>query len=270
MSETETVFVKASGGGDWIRSNSLAIPNRGLNFGDGLFETMVFDKGEIRFKDYHRIRSKKGAELLELDLGDFALEEIQTFLNAVFPVDRFRIRWNIFRGGKGKYTPEGNQVVQTLQMEDFSPAPRVKRQAGISTQIKLYPTLWSGLKTLNALPYVLANQERKARGWDEIILLDHRGYVSEAGSSNIFWIKAGKVFTPSLACACLDGTGRKVIIEKMKDLAIPFEEGEYDLNELRSAEKIWTSNAIGISYLASINSVNFSVESELFLERLFQ
>ncbi len=177
----------------WVSGDMLKFPNRAMNFGDGLFETMVMEKGEIRFLDKHIERLMGGMQLLDLDREAIDVSALLDFLKIKFPIEKKRVRWNVFRAGEGKYTPEDSEVFQTLQITEFSAPPSVKQKVDVSHKIQLFPTLWSSFKSLNALPYVLANQERKERGLDEIILLDARGFISEAGASNIFWVKGGTV-----------------------------------------------------------------------------
>ena len=113
----------------------------------------------------------------------------------------------------------------------------------------------------------MAGLERKS--WDEIILLDHRGNVSEAGASSVFWKKNGMFYTPSLSCGCIAGVSREVIIQQITLAGHPFQEGEFRLEEMINSEKVWTSNVTGISYLESIGSSKFSTDPIPFLQEIF-
>ena len=66
---------------------------------------------------------------------------------------------------------------------------------------------------------ILANQEATADGYDEALLLDVDGYVSEGSGENFFLVNHGKLYTPDLA-SCLDGITRDTIITLAKDLGI--------------------------------------------------
>ena len=270
MIEIETFFTKSSASGDWVFLDSIEIPNRAMNFGDGLFETMVWDVKEIRFFNYHIKRLLGGMQLLNLDVTSLNPEELVQFLGSKFPNERKRVRWNVFRKGAGKYTPEGTDVSQLLQVSDFRPAPAVKQKVDVSSKIQLFPNTWSAYKTLNSLPYVLANQERKERGLDEIILLDGRGNISESGASNIFWIKDGIVFTPSLSCNCINGVSRQVILDYMDLKKVPYRVGEFLLTELEGAEQILVSNCTGISYLGRWRLRKYSTEPIEFISGIFE
>lgn len=66
---------------------------------------------------------------------------------------------------------------------------------------------------------ILANQEALTDGYDEALLLDTDGYVSEGSGENVFIVKNGKIYTPDLA-SCLDGITRDAIVTIAKDLGL--------------------------------------------------
>ncbi len=269
MGDTDTTFVFNPKTQTWLAQHTFSIPNRGINFGDGVFETMVYDGHQIRFEKEHQNRLFLGLTTLGISKDQIDFEGIKDFLSHHFKGKKLRVRWTIFRAGLGKYTPLEKDSVQILSVESFLPAPVKKEKAGISDQVRLTFSKWSPCKTLNAIPYVLAGLERQQNGWDEIILLDQRGMVSEAGASTIFWEKNGQIFTPSLSCGCIAGVSRAVIIEKLAHAGVSISEGEFPLEALLAAEKVWTSNVTGISYLESIGSSKFSTEPVRFIQQIF-
>ncbi|WP_296701184.1 aminotransferase class IV [Algoriphagus sp.] len=253
----------------WSFSDKINIPNRAMNFGDGLFESMVFCKSKVRYSEKHLDRLKNGFSILGFPFENIDIELIEKTLKKNFPPGDLRVRWNLFRSGSGTYTPSTNRLIQTLQIKKFSPPPRIKKTAFICTRIKIFPTIWSNAKTLNSLPYVLANIERTDLKMDEVIILDNRGFISEAGSSNIFWMIGEEVFTPSLNSSCIAGVGRAVIIESLKNLGMEITEGLFFPEHLAKATTVWVSNAMGISYLENIEGVEYSTKTLPFLEKLF-
>ncbi len=269
MTENETTYQKLSPSDSWSSQAVVEFPMRALNFGDGLFETMIFTHGEIRFFDKHIKRLFDGMGVLGLKSEDIEPKELLHFLRESYPDSKLRVRWNVVRAGKGKYTPECNEVMQTLQLSELKTASAVKESADVSLKIQLFPTPWANLKTLNALPYVLANLERKDRGLDEIILLDYRGYVSEAGSSNVFWVRDGIIYTPSLSCSCINGISRQAILDQLTEKSVPFHEGEFKISDLEMSDQIFVSNCTGISYLGSFRDKKLNTQPLDFLELIF-
>lgn len=186
MNDFETNLIYSEEKHGWRVSDTIVISNRAMNFGDGLFESMAYLKGKVRFSEKHIERLKMGSQILSFPSATFDIELIENTMQLNFPTGDYRVRWNLFRSGSGTYTPKTNSITQTLQIKKFLKPPRIKKTAFISKKIKIFPTIWSNAKTLNSLPYFLENLERKELNMGEVILLDHRGFISEAGSSNIF------------------------------------------------------------------------------------
>lgn len=243
------------------------VPNRAMNFGDGLFETMVFDGEKIRFFSFHLDRLIRGMKMLRLEADKSGFEKLESWIAEKYAGKKLRIRWNLFRSGSGRYTPETNQSFQTLHFQELTIAPSVKSLASFAESISLYPFPWSRFKSLNALPYVMAAQEREDRKLDELILLDHTGKVAEASASNIFWRKGKKVYTPALNSGCIEGVGRQAIISKIPRLIT---EGVFGPNDLLKADQVWVSNVTGVSYLEKIDSLEFSTDKWDPLTEIFQ
>ena len=267
MSETDTVFVFSSPISGWQLSNQFPIPNRGMNFGDGLFETMVFDGEKIRFFEYHLERLRLGMRTLGITAPGTDFSKLEDWIKKEYFGQKFRIRWNLFRSGSGKYTPESNDSFQTLHIQALTSAPPIKCTASFSEKVTLFPYPWSRCKTLNALPYVMAAKERVDRNLDELILLDYRGKVAEASSSNIFWRRGKKFFTPALSCGAIAGVGRRAILEKLGRFV---DEGEFNSNELLRADQVWVTNVTGVSCLEKIDSIEFSTEDWGLIHEIFE
>jgi len=93
----------------------------------------------------------------------------------------------------------------------------------------------------NYLNSVLATQDAKQRRFDEAILLDQSGNVSEAPGENIFLVKNNKLITPSLNSSALDGITRRSIITLANDMKLKIKIKKVSKEELRSADEIFLS-----------------------------
>lgn len=254
---------------DFTEVDALPI-NRAFLFGDGIFETMCFINGQFRFQKDHQTRANNGLQKLKIQ-AQLDLEVIAKMLRNTFGVqEKLRVRWNIYRSGIGKYSPINNSACEHLIVSDFNPTPKTKSKAYISQKVHTNTTAWSGVKTLNALPYIMANIERQEKGMTDVILLDEEGFISEAGSSNIFWVKGGQYYTPSLETNCIAGVSRKQIIGRLKDLEKHCEIGKYKPNDLLEADQVFVSNVTGISYLLNIEGREFDPKPEPELLSLFE
>ena len=93
----------------------------------------------------------------------------------------------------------------------------------------------------NYLNSILATQDAKQRGFDEAILLDQSGNVSEAPGENIFLVKNNRLITPPLSSSALDGITRKSIITLAKDMKLKIKVRKVSKNELKLADEIFLS-----------------------------
>lgn len=91
----------------------------------------------------------------------------------------------------------------------------------------------------NYLNSIIATQEAKRNGFDEAVLLDHNGNVSEAPGENIFIVREGKLITPPLSSSALNGITRDAIIKIAGDLDIDITETEIARSELTISDEIF-------------------------------
>lgn len=101
-----------------------------------------------------------------------------------------------------------------------------------------------GIKSMNYTENVLEKEAAVQKGFHEALFLNTQGQIAEGCVSNIFWVKDGIVYTPSLRCGILEGTARARVIKKCAALQIPVQEGVYGLEELLSADELFLTNAL--------------------------
>jgi branched-chain amino acid aminotransferase len=101
---------------------------------------------------------------------------------------------------------------------------------------------------------ILANQEVTAEGYDEALLLDTEGYVSEGAGENVFIVKAGKIYTPDLA-SCLDGITRDSVLTMARDLGIEVIEKRITRDEIYCAdEAFFTGTAAEVTPIRELDN----------------
>ncbi len=101
---------------------------------------------------------------------------------------------------------------------------------------------------------ILANQEVTAEGYDEALLLDTDGYVSEGAGENVFIVKNGKIYTPDLA-SCLDGITRDSVLTMARDLGIDVIEKRITRDEMYCAdEAFFTGTAAEVTPIRELDS----------------
>lgn len=107
----------------------------------------------------------------------------------------------------------------------------------------------------NYLNSILATQEAKRNGYDEAIMLDHVGNVSEAPGENIFVVRNGKVITPPSSSSALEGITRESVIDLIHDIGYEFIEREIPRTELYLADEIFlTGTAAEITPVITIDN----------------
>jgi branched-chain amino acid aminotransferase len=107
----------------------------------------------------------------------------------------------------------------------------------------------------NYLNSILATQESKRNGYDEAILLDHLGNISEAPGENIFIIRNGKLLTPPPSSSALEGITKDSVIEIAKDLGYQTIEREIPRTEIYFADEVFlTGTAAEITPVVSIDA----------------
>ncbi|NDC07795.1 MAG: branched-chain amino acid transaminase [Oxalobacteraceae bacterium] len=108
---------------------------------------------------------------------------------------------------------------------------------------------------------ILANQEVTAEGYDEALLLDTDGYVSEGAGENVFLIRNGKIYTPDLA-SCLDGITRDAVLTMARDLGIEVIEKRITRDELYCAdEAFFTGTAAEITPIRELDNRQIGIGS---------
>ena len=108
---------------------------------------------------------------------------------------------------------------------------------------------------------ILANQEVTAEGYDEALLLDTDGYVSEGAGENVFIVKNGKIYTPDLA-SCLDGITRDAVLTMARDSGIEIVEKRITRDEVYCAdEAFFTGTAAEITPIRELDNRQIGIGS---------
>jgi branched-subunit amino acid aminotransferase/4-amino-4-deoxychorismate lyase len=251
----------------------LPLPNRGLAFGDGFFETLVFSAGQLRYAASHAARMQQAATELFLELPAQlatakALQATLHKLAAANQLPTARLRLQIWRAGAGRYTPPTGNVEWLATAEPFvaDTSAIVKADFALETQA-LYSPL-SFCKGPQAWLYVRAAHERQQRGLDEIILCDTAGHVAEAGAAAVFWVKNNVLFTPALSTGCVAGVRRRHLLQIAQHYQLSYREGLFVGQEVLRAEVVFVANVAAIRPVAQLGETHFALEHSLLTELL--
>jgi 4-amino-4-deoxychorismate lyase len=232
------------------RVDAIAPDDRGLAYGDGLFETLRAYRGTLPWWDAHWARLARGGERLGLALPDQALartEAADLFADGGDGV----LKLIVTRGGETRgYAPVTDAPPRWLLARH--PLPAAPPLGGLrlhwcTTRLAIQPLL-AGIKHCNRLEQVLARAESVAAGADEGLVRDIDGAVVSATSANLFVLRQGRWQTPLLDRCGVAGTCRE-------HLLAPLDACEARLGpaEVESADAIFLCNAVrGILPVASL------------------
>ncbi|MDX2319995.1 MAG: aminodeoxychorismate lyase, partial [Moritella sp.] len=102
----------------------------------------------------------------------------------------------------------------------------------------------AGLKTLNRLDQVMVKQELDAHSAADGLVCSTDGYVIETSVANVFWVKQGKVYTPSTKRSGVEGVMKTHILNLLNNLKLTVKTGDYTLTDLRIAEEVFITNSV--------------------------
>jgi 4-amino-4-deoxychorismate lyase len=222
----------------------IEISNRGLQYGDGLFETLTVNNGKPVFLTQHLNRLTNGCQRLHIPAPDLDLlhAEIQQLCQNV---DKAVLKIIITRGsgGRGYRQPDNIQTTRVLSLHPFPNYSDSYQSQGITarfctTRLGLNPTL-AGMKHLNRLEQVLARAEWNDDSIQEGIMLDINNCVIEGTMSNLFYCKNKQLYTASLTQSGIAGIIRAMIISHE-----PVIERHFNQAELLAADELFVCNSI--------------------------
>jgi 4-amino-4-deoxychorismate lyase len=235
----------------WINGQpgeSIAATDRGLLYGDGLFETLLIHKGQAILLDRHLQRLQQGCTVLGLEFPQCLLEEIHLFLNSKQATDAvLKIILSRGSGGRGYKPPVIPDPVRILQLHPLPVDIAHNSEQGISVMLCQQPistnSRLAGLKHLNRLDQVLASMELSA-GFDEGLMFDDSGILIEGTRSNVFMVSAGKLYTPDLSRAGVAGIMRSWLIERFARQQIDIEISRISCGQLERISEMFICNSV--------------------------
>jgi len=240
----------------------LDMQERGLHYGDGLFETLLKLNGEIPLWSSHFARLCKGCDKLDIPLPDekWLLEKIEA---ETTEQDSVVIKVIVTRGigGRGLELPQYNQASVFVLRYPYTAINHADLELDVAlcqTRLPKNPNL-AGLKHLNRLDYVLAAIELGSMdNKHEAILCDSDGYIVEGIISNLFFCIQGEVYTPSLEFAGVEGIMRQQILKHLEDQAIPVQIGRFQPDLLLKASECFLCNSVrGVRPIRSIDDAKY-------------
>lgn len=232
------------------RDAVVSVHDRGLRYGDGVFDTIRVYDGQPFLLERHVNRLLEGAASLGLSRLP-AASTLMRVIEELIERNGLRealVRATLTRGASEGWTPDdaARPTIIIIQ-KPFAgyPEDRYARGASIVIAETVYAPAASpthAIKSLNYLTRVQAKREAMARGADEAVLCTEAGLVVEGSVSNIFCVDDGRVRTPAASLGLLSGITRAIVIDLARREGLPCEEALLTSEDLRQADEILLTN----------------------------
>ena len=249
---------------DGVRGETLPADDRGLHYGDGLFESIGVRGGVARFLEAHLARLASGCARLGIRFSSMAELRAEIAAALALAPPRAMLKIIVTRGSAMRrgYAPQGTESARRL----MSLWPEAALPTSVAEGVALHrasftladnPTL-AGIKHLSRIENVMAAGEVAAAGAFEALLLDGSGHVISGAMSNVFLVRDGQVLTPRLDRCGVAGVMRAVVLRECASLGITAEDRRVSLDALLAADEVFITNArVGVVPVLRVGEHSF-------------
>jgi len=260
MASTLSVLVNGAEKGE------IAVSDRGLNYGDGLFETIAVFFGIPEMLLEHLQRLQHGCEQLKIPFSEWnALQgEIEQLASVAAISERAVIKVIVTRGsgGRGYQISEDSEPQRIVMLLTWPERPETPAKLCFcTTPLGCNPAL-AGIKHLNRLEQVMARSEwdDQLDDFDEGLMSNIQGYVVEGTMSNLFIVQEGVLITPDLNRCGVEGIMRQHVLKLAETIGIERKIALLSKDEILEADEIFITNSLmGIRPVVLLESKEFAV-----------
>ena len=258
--------------------NIIGPSNRGLRYGDGIFETIKYKNGNIILAKQHFERLWAGLHALQFIIPiHFTVDKLLAEIKALIKKNNLkeaRIRVTIIRSDGGIYNPKNdlpNYIIEAIKLPEDNGLLNIN-----GLQLCIYEDAvksidkFSNLKNNNYLPYFMGAKFAKQQHCNDALILNSQGNICDSTIANIFFIKDKIIYTAALTEGCVAGVMRKWLIENLRILNYKVEETTVAKKLLLEADEVFLSNSIyNIRWVKSLENINYTnIEIQKFFEIL--
>jgi 4-amino-4-deoxychorismate lyase len=244
------------------KNTQVSFDDRGLQYGDGVFETLRLFNGEIPMWEFHQCRLKNAQLALKLPLENFFSQWPEFVKQHLGHIENACAKLVISRGEgpRGYKIPAEVQINWWLKISDLSKPDPIESEKSFSLTLCQHPISrqpkLAGLKHLNRLDQVMARSEWEEQdNFNEGIMFNIDGDVIEGTMSNVFWLKDNQLHTPDLSQEGIDGCVRRWVIKYKEKSSLPvIISQQTKLDSLHDADAVFLTNSlIGIQAVTEID-----------------
>lgn len=243
--------------GEWKEDSQPVFPfNDRIRYGDGVYDTLLIVDGTPIDIENHFKRLQQSAQVFAMDIP-FGINAFKEHLQDLiqkneWPNGQVAVNTLITRGPskRGLRIPEQatpNVIIRGAALPEMTIPPRALITSKTVRRNEYSPL--ARIKSCNYGDNILALIEAENKGADDALLLNTKGHLACATTSNVFIVQGEKIKTPPLTAGVLDGTLRRKVIAQYAATEINITEGDLDAAD----DIILTNSVLGIRRASSLN-----------------
>ena len=222
--------------------------DRSLCHGLSLFETILAVHGRPRLLRPHLDRLRLGLErfgISNVELSDGGLEEAMVALVEKNGLTQgmARIRFSVGFGAGAINRIDSGEAWAWMTAVRVEESPQTIRLTSAPWR-KNRESVTRGLKVGNYAEHLMAMDMARREGFDEMLFFNTSDELCEAAMANVFLIRKGKLFTPSLDSGCLDGVTRRLVMTIAKERGISCRETPLGKNDVKKADGMFLTSSV--------------------------
>lgn len=236
--------------GEVVDAMAQVLPalSAGITLGWGVFTTAGVWHGQAFLLERHLQRLRRDAVRTDIPL-DFDDDAVTRAVATVLQENRISaglLRITLLRRGDGRWnSADGSDLFMTAkaaQAKHHTPSTQGLRIVLSPFRVEARRAL-AGVKSTSCLDYQLAWQQAARNGFDEAVLCNGSGALCEGARANLFWVRDGKLCTPSTESGCLPGIARELVLHWAAEEGIAVKEGLFAPHELAAADEVLLTSA---------------------------
>ena len=255
MHQIKAVF---NGNFDYIENIKVSPFSRAYTFSDSVYEVIPFCNKKLISFTSHIERLQRSVDALSINLD---VKKVTVEINQLLSSSSFDNGYIYYQVTRGEDLIRAHMHSKDMNTETFGYITPCSFETKKLSVMICEDTRWGrcDIKSTSLLANVMNMNNARLHDCDEVIM--HKdGILTEAGASNLFFIKDHNVITPALSNNILPGITRSILIDALSDKGIKVIEGDFNYLELKTATSAWlTSSTKGIAPIENIVNIDHSL-----------
>lgn len=262
----ELVKAVFNGKFDSLENIQVSPLSRAYTFSDSVYEVVPFYNSSAIAYDNHikRLQYSAGALSMKIDL-DLVSDEIKKLISSC----ESKSGYVYYQVTRGQDLIRSHIYDSEIELETFGYVLSHNFETKLLKTMIHKDLRWGrcDIKSTSLLGNVLSMNEAKKNGCDEVIM-HNDNILTEAGASNLFFIKDGDICTPALSNNILPGITRQILIDTLASINVKVYEKDFTIDDLKAASSAWlTSSTKGIAPIIDIINLdtNLILNDDIYL-----